>query len=203
MKRYLMAFALLVVSGVLLSSIARPHRAAADAHGLLANVSAVVRSLAPAAYDPSTPPGTYNVTLSRAQVSPTDNHRIIVVMDAAGDLRGALTLGLDRNGEDGAVTGGEWALVVAYTEETQHEPEGDGGEDHSETLVQKGTLKGSIAGGQITLNPDGTIASVDSLQLVLDGGSLTYQGVTHGSGSALGANLHDPSASSGSLNLNF
>src|SRR5437762_241742 len=46
------------------------------------------------------PDGIYNVNLRRAQVSSIDNNEIIVVMDATGDLPGALTLKVARNGAD-------------------------------------------------------------------------------------------------------
>jgi hypothetical protein len=156
-------------------------------------------ALTPAASSPS---GDYNVGLSAATVSADEHDRLIVVMDAKGDLPGALTLRLERDASGSTVTGGEWALVVAYTEEIQLSPgEGDG--DAGESLVQKGTLKGTISGGQITLNADGSPASVNSLQLAVSGGSMSYDAVTDGSGSAHEENLQDASASSGALTLSF
>jgi hypothetical protein len=156
-------------------------------------------ALTPAAPSPS---GDYNVSLSGATVSADELDRLIVVMDAKGDLPGALTLRLERDASGSTVTGGEWALVVAYTEEIQLSPgEGDG--DAGESLVQKGTLKGTISGGLLTLNADGSLASVNSLQLTVSGGSMSYDAVADGSGSAHEENLQDAPASSGSLALSF
>jgi hypothetical protein len=164
------------------------------AHRLLKNVGASALTQSPST--------TYNINLSKATVSATDDNRIIVVMDAKGDLPGALTLRLERDAAGSIVTGGEWALVVAYTEEIQLSPgEGDG--DPGEGLVQKGTLKGTISGGQVTLNPDGSIASINSLQLVVNGGSMSYDAVNDGSGSVHEENLQDADNASGGLTLSF
>jgi hypothetical protein len=212
MKRYLKVISLTAGLGLLTAAAARPTRTAAAAHVLLARVGFAAAPAPPAirataaAHDETTQGTVRNVTLSRPTVSLVDDNRVVVVMDAGGDLRGALTLGIDRDASGTGVTGGEWALVVAYTEVTAHD-DGDAGEegvpDHHEELVQKGVIKGTISGGQLTLNADGSIASVGSLQLAVDGGSVTYADVTSGGGTAQLANLQDVAAASGSLSLSF
>lgn len=198
MKRLTIVVAITLFSGTLLWVLAKGDlkkfkESVFTRRAVASRFAAKPRALHPAAI--------YNINLSRAQVSPTDNNQIIITMDAQGDLPGALTLKLERNGSSSAVVGGEWALVVAYTEELSGPPSEDG--DSGESLVQKGTLKGTISGGNITLNPDGSIASIDSMQLVVNGGSLTYDTVTDGSGSVQASGLQEVLTSSGSFALSF
>src|SRR5437660_5591180 len=122
MKRLSIVIAITLCSGTALWVLAK-----ADLNGLKDRVIpklVAVRSVTkPVAVRPD---GIYNVSLSHAQISPTDNNQIIVVMDAKGDLPGALTLKVARNGADSTITGGEWALVVAYTELLPNQPSEDG-----------------------------------------------------------------------------
>lgn len=149
---------------------------------------------------------THSVSLSGFQVSHIADNRIVVTMRAEGDLPGSLTLVLDREGAGGNIVSGEWALVVSYIQDVaagQIHAENEDGEHGGEILVRKGTLKGTISGGTVTLNADGTVTSVDSVWLNINGGSLAYDGVTGGNGIVNGIDLQDFSTSSGTLSLNF
>lgn len=156
---------------------------------------------------------TYNLTLSRAEVSADGNGRTIVTMVARGDLSGILTLALNRRA-DGTVTGGEWALMVSYTTVTASdgqvsvgEPEGEvgnaNGPEGAEALVQKGALKGDVAGGTLTLNVDGTLGSLNDIVLSLTGGTVAYGQVTSGNGLVAGMDLADRDASNGTASFTF
>ena len=147
-------------------------------------------------------PATYNVSLSHAEISVDDSGRTVVTMMAAGDLRGALTVRLER-AADGAIAGGEWAFTVSYTEIAASVPPPDGGEDDpGEMLVQKGVLKGTVTGGQVG-PADGGLETLIGVRVALTGGTLAYDAITSGSGSIDGSNMADRDASSGSFTLTF
>jgi hypothetical protein len=146
---------------------------------------------------------TYAITLSHAEESVDPVGRAVITMMARGDLQGALTVRLDRSA-DGTVTGGEWALTVSYTEVIATPPASSGGDDDpGERLVQKGVLKGTVTGGSVTLNDDGSVGTLNGVQLVLTGGTLAYDGTASGSGSIDGTSLADRDNSSGSISLVF
>lgn len=160
---------------------------------------------------------TFNINLDRGVVSYPASGRVVVTMAATGDLRGALSLHLDR-GANGNVTGGDWALVVAYSTTDPHEggrdntqttqkPEGftpdHPGEPHSdyEKFINKGTIHGTIGGGTIQINADGTVTGLEAVQLVFAGGSMEFGEFRQGSGSLSGSGLHTGSDSSGTMTL--
>jgi len=157
-------------------------------------------------------PTTRQMTLTNAQVSETAPGRVIVTMEAKGDLRGLVTLTMNTSGHD--ITGGEWAFVVRYVEYLDHhgQPIAEGQEEqvHSESephaerprFIDKGTLAGTVRGGAISRGADGAIVGVDSVLLSIESGSLTFEG-TVGDGSSAASGLHNVSAASGSLALTF
>jgi len=155
---------------------------------------------------------TYNVTLSHPETNTDPNGRVVVTMMAKGDLRGVVTLALERNAV-GTVTGGEWALMVSYTEVIPvnpnapphaHGEESGGGEPHSgEALVQKGAIKGTIASGSLTLNADGSLASLNDLVLTITGGTLQYHAATSGTGVVSAGALSNRDTATGAVSLIF
>ncbi len=147
--------------------------------------------------------GTFNNTLSNAVVSQHQGGDTIVVMTAKGALPGTLTLKLQRDVTGTAIIGGEWAFNVSYTEVRHVVPKTPDGEDHSEFLVQRGSLKGTITDGHVTIGTDGAITNIDSVQLAINGGSLSFHRTNSGSGSGQVTNLRDAGISTGSLNLTF
>jgi hypothetical protein len=127
-------------------------------------------------------------------------------METAGDLRGLLTLTIDRTAD--GVTTGEWALVVKHLQDVDaagapvapNFDETNGEPAERVGIVDRGALGGSIADGALTVAEDGTISGISSLQLTLATGSLTFQGAT-GSGTASIASLQQ--SSTGTLTLTF
>src|SRR5207253_3636843 len=99
--------------------------------------------------------------LSRARVSYVETNRLVITMDAVGDLPGALTLMIDRDGSGRAIIGGDWALVVAEIPPPDNHLDNDN--DHggpSDQPIQKGTLSGSLSAGSISFSAEGKLASV-------------------------------------------
>ena len=122
-NRLALALGVTAIAGLLLSAFALNRRTKAALSNLAgANRTLTGRSLR-ARPEVRTDAIAHNVALAHARVS-SDNNDIIVVMDATGDLPGALTLKLNCDGAN--VTGGEWALVVAYTELLLDQPTEDG-----------------------------------------------------------------------------
>ena len=210
MKRLAFALILASLSGLLWSTLAQTSQAALTrqlSFGQLPFLTGLVRT---APIQTSATAATHHITLRNAQVSQEPPNRIVLNTRAGGDLPGALTLVIDRNRADNRIAGGEWALVVSYIEDvpaTAHS-KSSGHADHTrepdgELLIQKGTLKGSITGGTVTFHADGTVASINALQLNIEGGTLTFNDVRGGTGTVDGKNLQDFSTSSGSLSLNF
>jgi hypothetical protein len=210
MKRLAFALILASLSGLLWSTLAQTSQAALTrqlSFGQLPFLTGLVRT---APIQTSATAATHHITLRNAQVSQEPPNRIVLNTRAGGDLPGALTLVIDRNSADNSITGGEWALVVSYIEDvpggahsnssghSDHAEEADG-----ELLIQKGTLKGSITGGAVTLNADGMVTSVNSVQLNVESGTLTFNNVSGGTGMAHETNLQDFSTSSGTLSLKF
>ena len=148
------------------------------------------------------PQQTYNVTLSHAEVSLDEQGRTVMTMMAAGDLSGVITVAAVRDAQ-GAVTTGEWALNVSYTESVPVEPgEPTSDPDGGERLVQKGAIKGKVEGGTLTFNAEGGLGSL-SLVLSVNSGTLQYVDVASGNATVSGSNLADRDASTGALSLIF
>jgi hypothetical protein len=144
-------------------------------------------------------PSTYNINLSLAEQSQDDQGRTVVTMISKGDLPGVLTLALSM-ASDGTVTGGEWSLVVSYTDIVN--PQGQTEEEKGETLIQKGVLSGTVLAGGTTLN-NGVVSAIGYLQLDLSHGTVEYASVPNGSGSASGTSIDDRANSAGSATLTF
>jgi hypothetical protein len=142
-------------------------------------------------------PQLHDVVLTAARVSTVDAGRLVITMDASGDLRGLVTLKLDVDAQ-GSITGGDWALVSSYVEDLnpdgtvatpEEHPEEHPGEPedpnapHEEhiRLVDNGTLGGSILGGSLSIGPDGS-PNLSDVQLALTSGTLTFAAVTTGAG---------------------
>ena len=163
--------------------------------------------------NPARAAGRHEVTLSGARVSMLEKDRIVASFDAAGDIRGLLTVTIDRDTK-GALTG-EWVLVSRYTRDLT--PEGEPDELAAERraalpgmelhrlhkeyfeIRERGTLRGSIVGGALAFDVDGSLRAIESLQLAIDGGSIEFEGAS-GKGSLAAANLRDEGGS-GTLSL--
>jgi len=210
MKRLAFALILASLSGLLWSALAQTSQAALTRQLSFGQLPFLTSLLRTAPIQTGATAVARHVTLSQAQVWQEAPNRIVLNTRADGDLPGALTLVIDRNSADNSITGGEWALAVSYIEDvpaTAHS-KSSGHADHikepdGELLIQKGTLKGSITGGAVTLNADGTVAAVNAVQLNVESGTLTFNNVSGGTGMAHETNLQDFSTSSGTLSLKF
>lgn len=163
--------------------------------------------------DPVQAAGRHEVALSGARASMLEKDRIVVSFDAAGDIRGLVTVTIDRDAKGGL--SGEWVLVSRYLRDLTPEGEPDAlaienraalpGEElhalHREyiDIHERGTLRGSIAGGSLDFDVDGRLRAIQSLQLVIDGGCIEFDGVT-GAGSLTAANLRNDGGT-GTLSL--
>ena len=149
------------------------------------------------------------MTAADAATTTLDDGRVALTTQLSGDLRGPLTIAV-RVGPDGQLTG-EWALAVSYVQDVDasgnpvapgpHE-DGAGEPEHREVFIQRGVLKGEIAGGTLTLAADGAIASIDGAWLQITGGTQEFAAVTSGSG-FLSLTSRDGGAATGSLDLTF
>lgn len=184
---------------------------------LAAQSAPVSAPAAPIFHDPHHPTtGSFNSILKKAQLSQHQDGDMVIVMatgeleehphsgSASGgtnDLPGTLTLKLRRDAAGTTVIGGEWAFNVSYTKVVHIENPEPGGEDHAEFLVQRGTIKGDVVSGQVTLDAAGAVVAVNSVQLAINGGSLTFHNAHHGTGSGQMSNLQDADHSAGTLSL--
>lgn len=147
-----------------------------------------------------TTPSTHNLSLSAVTQTTDANGRKVLVAHVSGDLPGILTLALVI-GPSGVVTGGEWALNVSYIQFGPPDADGDG--DPSESLVQRGVIKGAIMGGSAVLNSNGLATDLSGIQLQITGATVQFAATTSGSGSVLGSSINQQAASSGLLAITF
>ncbi len=143
---------------------------------------------------------THNLTLSNVVETINADGRHVLVAHVAGDLPGILTLALVI-GPNGIVTGGEWALDVSYIRFGPPDADGDG--DPSESLVQRGVIKGAITGGSAVLNPRGSATDLSGIQLHITGATVEFAAINKGTGSVLGSSMNQQAASSGLLAITF
>lgn len=157
----------------------------------------------------SPPPVTSMSSLGAARADVLTGGRVVVVsMDANGDLPGMVTLTLNVSG--GAITGGSWVLVMSSRQPGVVGASAPADADHrdaeggDEPASQVGTLGGSIAaGGSVRTDVDGRLVAVIGAQLVIDTATPNAPGIQGGYGQADASDLHDYSASHGSLSLTF
>ena len=132
---------------------------------------------------------TYNDTLSGSQTAAPEAEGIALNLTAAGDLPGMTKVNLHREG--GNVTGGSLRLTVL----PQHA-------DASSS--ERGQLVGTISGGTVTLNSEGTLASASSVQVTIQNGTGEFASVTSGTATLnITASSENPTQLSGTLVLNF
>lgn len=132
---------------------------------------------------------TYNNTVSGSQTAAPEVDGIALNLTSAGDLPGMNQVKLQRDGQN--VVGGTWRLTVLPA-------------NANATSSERGELIGTITGGTLTLNAEGTLASASSIQFVLVGGTGEFSSVTTGNGTlTISANAENPSQLSGTLVLNF
>jgi len=132
---------------------------------------------------------TYNGTVSGAQTASAENGAVAVNLNASGDLPGMVKVTLQHTG--GNVSGGSWTMTILP-------PNADA--SSSET----GTLAGSISGGSVTVDANGVITAVTSVQLTVQSGTGQYSTITSGNGTlTLSADAENSSKLGGPLVLDF
>ena len=132
---------------------------------------------------------TYNNTLNGSQTAAPEAEGIALNLTAAGDLPGMSKVNLHRNGEN--VTGGSLRLTVLP-------------QNADASSSERGQLVGTISGGTVTLNAEGTLASASSVQITIQSGTGEYASVTAGTATLnITASSENPSQLSGTLVLNF
>jgi len=132
---------------------------------------------------------TYNDTLSGSQTAAPEAEGIALNLTAAGDLPGMTKVNLHRNGEN--VTGGSLRLTVLP-------------QNADATSSERGQLVGTISGGTVTLNSEGTLASASGVQVTIQSGTGEFATVTSGTATLnITASNENSSQLSGALVLNF
>ena len=199
-KRFVSAVSLTALAGLGWTIIARPNYSS-----FLSPLTSIKNAVGTFKKPAETSTATvHSGLLSRARVSYVENNRLVITMDAVGDLPGALTLMIDRDGSGRTVIGGDWALVVAeIPPPDNHQGNGNDHGGPSDQPIQKGTLSGTISGGSISFSADGKLASIDALQLNLNLGSQTFKNVSSGDGTVQVVNVENYPLSSGGISLSF
>ena len=132
---------------------------------------------------------TYNDTVSGSQTAAPDSEGIALNLTAAGDLPGMNKLTLVRS--DTNITGGTWSMTVLPA-------------NADASSSERGTLTGTVSGGTITLNENGTLSSASGVQFSIQSGTGEFASVTTGTATvSLSANAENPSQLNGTLVLNF
>ncbi len=132
---------------------------------------------------------TYNDTLSGSQTAAPEAEGIALNLTAAGDLPGMTKVNLHRNGEN--VTSGSLRLTVLP-------------QNADASSSERGQLVGTISGGTVTLNSEGTLASASGVQVTIQSGTGEFASVTSGTATLnITASTENPSQLSGALVLNF
>ena len=132
---------------------------------------------------------TYNDTLSGSQTAAPEAEGIALNLTAAGDLPGMTKVNLHRNG--GNVTSGSLRLTVLP-------------QNANASSSERGQLVGTISGGTVTLNSEGTLASASGVQVTIQSGTGEFASVTSGTATvSITANTENPSQLTGTLVLNF
>ena len=151
-------------------------------------------------------PAAYNDNLGLASQYYDNDGRLVITLQAKGDLPGVLTIVVLTNA-DGTIRSGEWALNVSYTaplhpnappDPNSSDPDSAQGEQ----LVQRGTLTGTIEGGSVVLNGS-AVAGVNGLLLQVASGSMEFSAVNAGSGQVDATSVADSTNSTGTASLSF
>ena len=131
----------------------------------------------------------YRNTVKGFESASSESDGVNLLLNAEGDLPGVTHISLRRDGNK--VSGGSWTLTVLPP-------------DASATAGEKGKLTGSVGGGTLTFNGDGSLASAESVQLTIRSGTGQYSRVESGSAIInLEPAAENPSQLVGTLTLTF
>jgi outer membrane lipoprotein SlyB len=132
---------------------------------------------------------TYNDTLSGSQTAAPEAEGIALNLTATGDLPGMTKVNLHRTGEN--VTAGSLRLTVLP-------------QNADASSTERGQLVGTISGGTLTTNSEGTIASASGVHITIQSGTGEFAAITSGTATLnITAGSENPSQLSGTLVLNF
>jgi hypothetical protein len=132
---------------------------------------------------------TYNDSLQGSQTAAPEAEGVALNLTANGDLPGMTKVKLQRNGQN--VTGGSFRITVLP-------------QNADASSSERGELVGTISGGTVTLNTEGTLSAASGVQFTIQSGTGEFASVTSGSGTiSISANSENPSQLSGTLVLNF
>ena len=132
---------------------------------------------------------TYNNSVSGSQTAAPESEGIALNLTAAGDLPGMNKLTLVRS--EANITGGSWSMTVLPA-------------NADASSNERGSLTGTVSGGTVTLNENGTLASASSVQISIQSGTGEFASVTSGTATVnLSTNAENPSQLNGTLVLNF
>ena len=132
---------------------------------------------------------TYNNTINGSQTAAPEAEGIALNLNAAGDLPGMSRVNLHRTGDN--VTGGSLRLTVLP-------------QSADASSSERGQLVGTISGGTVTVNAEGTLASALGVQVTIHSGTGEFASVTSGTATLnITASSDNPSQLSGTLVLNF
>lgn len=131
----------------------------------------------------------YNDTISGSQTAAPEAQGIALNLTASGDLPGMSKVMLQRDGLN--VTGGTFRLIVLP-------------QNADASSSERGNLVGTITGGTLTLNAEGTVSAASSVQITIQSGTGDYANVTTGTATLnLSANAENPTQLNGTLVLSF
>lgn len=132
---------------------------------------------------------TYNDTVTGSQTAAPESEGIALNLTAAGDLPGMSKVTLTHSGTN--VSGGSWTMTVLP-------------QNADASSSERGSLTGTVTGGTLTLNENGTLASASSVQVTIQSGAGEFASVTSGTATlTISASAENPSQLSGTLVLNF
>jgi hypothetical protein len=135
------------------------------------------------------PIASYNNTLNGSQTAAPEAEGIALNLTAAGDLPGMTKVNLHRSGEN--VTSGSLRLTVLP-------------QNADASSSERGQLVGTISGGTVTLNSEGTLASASGVQVTIQSGTGEFASVTSGTATLnVTTSTENPSQLNGTLVLNF
>ena len=132
---------------------------------------------------------TYNNTLNGSQTAAPEAEGIALNLTAGGDLPGMSKVNLHRSGEN--VTGGSLRLTVLP-------------QNADASSSERGQLVGTLSGGTVTMNAEGTLASASGVQVTIHSGTGEFASVSSGTATLnITASGDNPSQLSGTIVLNF
>lgn len=132
---------------------------------------------------------TYNNTLSGSQTAAAESGKIALNLTASGDLPGMTKVIMDRDGQN--VVGGIFRLTVLP-------------QNANAASSERGELAGTITGGTLTLNAEGTLASASSVTIVFQGGTGEFSNVTTGHATmTISADAENTSQLNGTIEISF